>query len=202
MSAGRFKLIVAGVGGQGALTAGRLVGEAAMLAGLPVMVGQLHGMSQRGGPVECSVVIGPATSAHVGTGEADVLLGLELIETRRAARYVGTESLVVTSTARILPQELALRGENYPEMDVLLDPLRKKASEVHPVDARRLAREAGEPRTMNVVMLGALAALGRLPFAADCLWEAIKRRIQPRFVEVNERAFELGKKTIGRRAVD
>ena len=74
--------------------------------------------------------------------------------------------------------------------------MRRAAAEMHLVDARDLATRAGLVRTMNVVMLGALAGLGAMPFAGEFIWQAIERRIHPRFQEVNRRAFDLGRQAV------
>jgi len=188
----RLKLLVVGVGGQGALTAARFLGEAALATGMDVNVGQLHGMSQRGGSVECPVLLGPGQSSHIGRGEADVLLGLEPLEVKRALAYVSARTQVVVNLGKIVPFSLAIQGKEYPPLDNILEQVRQVAAAVFEIDGPALVKQTGLSRTLNVAMLGALAGLGILPFAGEALWQAIERKIPARFLEANRRAFELG----------
>jgi len=188
----RVRLLVVGVGGQGALTAARFVGEAALGAGLEVMVSQLHGMSQRGGSVECAVLFGAGESAFVGNGEADVVLGLEPLEALRALPRMSPRSKVVLSRGTIVPFPLAQRGESYPPLEGILEQLRAVCPDVVDIDAPALAQEAGAPRTLNVVMVGALAALDALPVSAEALEQSVLRGSPSRYREANQRAFALG----------
>jgi indolepyruvate ferredoxin oxidoreductase beta subunit len=188
----RFKCLVVGVGGQGALTAARFLGEAALAAGMPVVVGQLHGMSQRGGSVECPVLIGPGASSHIGHGEADVVLGLEPLEVRRALSRASEHTRVVVNLGVIVPFSLAVQGKDYPPVEGILDEVRSVAGAVYTVDGPAIVKQTGIPRTLNVAMLGALCGLGMLPYPQQILWDAIKSRIPSRFLEPNRRAFELG----------
>jgi indolepyruvate ferredoxin oxidoreductase beta subunit len=80
------RLIIVAVGGQGNLLASKVLGEAALLADIPVRMSEIHGMAQRGGVVESAVVFGDADSTIISDAEADVLLGFEPSETLRAAK--------------------------------------------------------------------------------------------------------------------
>ena len=195
----RSKILIVGVGGQGVLTAARFLGEAALLADLPVIVGQLHGMSQRGGSVECSVLIGPSLSSHIGNAEADVVLGLEPMEVLRSLPKLSDDTRVVVNLGTIVPFSLAMQGETYPPVEWILDEVRKVNQNVYPVDGTALVKETGEPRTLNVLMLGALAGLQMVPLDDEVLWTAVERRVPPRFVEANRKAFELGRRAVQER---
>lgn len=188
----RFKLLVVGVGGQGALTATRILGEAALSAGLSVVVGQLHGMSQRGGSVECSVLIGPGSSSYIQNNVASVVLALEPLEALRALPKMSPQTRVVVNLGTIVPFSLAVQGEPYPPVPEILAKIRETAPAVYPVDGPALVRETGVPRTLNVVMLGALAGLEMLPFDDEILWGVFEKRLPRRFLEPNRMAFELG----------
>jgi len=196
----RLRLLVVGVGGQGALTAARFAGEACLHAGHEVMVSQLHGMSQRGGSVECAVLIGAGESAFVGDGQADVVLALEPLEALRARPQMSAETTVVVSRGTIVPFPLAQRGESYPPVDGILDQLREVTPRVHELDAATLAQRAGAPRSLNAVMVGALGALELLPVTAEALLEAVSLGSPARFRDINRRAFELGGEAISPRA--
>ncbi len=167
-------MLIVGVGGQGVLTVARLLGEAAMAAGLPVCVGQQHGMSQRGGSVEATVVIGAAVRTPlVGPGEADLLVALEPLEALRAVDRLAPDAVVVVSHAGV---PLASRpSEPYPALPGILDALRAGAPRVVDLDAAALARQAGSPRALGAVMLGAVARIDALPFDAPTLEATLLR---------------------------
>lgn len=188
----RLKLLVVGVGGQGVLTAARLLGDAAMAAGREAMVGQLHGMSQRGGSVECSVLMGPGASSFIGDGEADVVLGLEPLEVQRALPKLSARTRVVVNRGVIVPFSLAVAGQSYPSVDDILTRVRQITPAVFEVDGPGLVRRTGLARTLNVVMLGALTGLEMLPFGREVVWELLERKIPKRFLQANRTAFELG----------
>ncbi|HUU01808.1 MAG TPA: 2-oxoacid:acceptor oxidoreductase family protein [Myxococcota bacterium] len=193
MTPARLRLLVVGVGGQGVLTAARLLGEAAMQADIEVMVGQLHGMSQRGGAVECSVVIGSGKSSYIGTGGADVVMALEPLEALRALPMMSARTRVVVNLGKIVPYSLAIQGKDYPSIAGILASVEETASRPYTVDGPALTGHVGLPRALNVVMLGALAGLGLLPFGDEILWQTIEKKIPERFVAANRRAFELGR---------
>ncbi len=194
----RFALLVVGIGGQGVLTVSRLVGEAAMAGGVDAVLGQLHGMSQRGGSVQSSVLLGPGRTSFVAAGGARVVLGLEPLEVVRALPAMGPATVVVTSTGRIVPHTLTQQGRDYPELAPLLDEVRDRAARLIELDAPALARAAGTGRALNSVMLGALAGLEVLPAAIsdEALVAAIESRFPPGFRDINRRAFAFGREAV------
>lgn len=192
-NANRTKILVVGVGGQGVLTAAGLLGHAAASTGQNVTIGQLHGMSQRGGSVEGSVLIGPGKSAFVGPGSADILLGLEPLEALRALPKLSPATKVVINTGQIMPQILVREGRPYPELGEILDQVRQVTPEVRTVDGPGIVKEVGEDRTIGTVMLGALAGFGWLPVEEEALRSILDTRVPPHYREANHRAFSLGK---------
>jgi len=193
MSAGLFRILVVGIGGQGVLTASRLLGEAAANSGLKVTLGQLHGMSQRGGSVESTVVIGSGNSSFIEDGQADVVLGVEPLEVLRARGKMSADTAVLINLGRVVPYTLGLQGASYPEMASLLGDIRAVAPRLTTVDGPAIVSAVGVPRTLNIVMLGALAGLNILPYDDATLWCAIEKHWPPRLSEPNRRAFSLGK---------
>lgn len=189
-----FNLIVTGVGGQGSVLASHIVAEAAVKRGFKVRVGETFGAAQRGGKVHSHVRIGDDVYGPLCPGGSlDVLLGLEPNETLRLAlEYANEETLIITNTRPVPSMDANIGADHYPEVSRLIEALGRLSDEVVSFDATELAAEAGNERTMNVVLLGALAASGRLPFGAESLREAVMSRVPPRTVEVNEAAFELG----------
>jgi indolepyruvate ferredoxin oxidoreductase beta subunit len=146
--------------------------------------------------VECPVLIGPGHSSHIGHGEADVVLGLEPLEVRRALPRASGHTRVVVNLGTIVPFSLAVQGEDYPPVEGILEEIRGVTRELYTVDGPGLVKQTGLPRTLNVVMLGALQGLGMLPFAEDMLWNAIERKVPARFLEANRVAFDLGIQTV------
>ncbi len=192
----RFKLLIVGVGGQGVLTASKFLGEAAFSAGLPVSVGQLHGMAQRGGSVECSVLIGPGKSSFIRESGADAVIGLEPLEVVRSLSKLSKQTKAVINLGQVVPFSLAIKEEAYPPLDGVLERIRAVAPAMYQVDGPRIVKEVGVSRTLNVVMLGALSALEILPFESTRLWAAIEKKSPAHFIEVNRQAYDLGRRAV------
>lgn len=188
----RTKILIVGTGGQGVLTAARHLGETARRLGFDVVLGQLHGMSQRGGSVESTVLIGYTGSSFIEEAEADVVLGLEPLEALRARPRMRPTTVVLTSTRPVVPQILSQTGQPYPALDSILAKLRAVAAEVIAIDGGRIIEEVGARRSLNAAMLGALVGCGVLPFDRDALWETVAAASPERYLEANRRAFELG----------
>ena len=191
-----FKIVVAGVGGQGTLLATRLLADAALKDGMHVKIGETYGMAQRGGPVMGHIQIGgKVNNPQIRKGEADVLIGFEPAEAvRRGVTYLKGGGLALINTRVTAPVEVVSGMVPYPDMEKLIDLLRKVTDEVHLFDATGLAEEAGDPITTNIVMLGAVTKSGQLPYSEETVIETLKTGLKPQFLELNMRAFELGKK--------
>ena len=198
---GRFKLLVVGVGGQGVLLVARCAGEAAMQQGQEVMVGQLHGMSQRGGSVNSTVLIGEGHSSFIGPGEADVVLGLEPLEAWRALPMMGPQTVVLMNLGQVVPFTLVQRGLEYPDLDGIRAQIREVARELHELDGNSLLPTDGDVRNLNILMLGALAGLGLLPLTVEEIWRAVEARSPSRFLEPNRQAFQAGERAAGELAL-
>ncbi|MFH0944514.1 MAG: indolepyruvate oxidoreductase subunit beta [Planctomycetota bacterium] len=190
----RLKIVFSGYGGQGVLTASQILGRAATFEGHEVTAGQLHGMSQRGGSVESTVLIGPGKSAFVGVKEADVVVGFEPLETLRSAPKMNARTLVLMNIDRSMPSVLARAGKPYPDLDGIVDQIRATAGSVVLVNGPEITRAAGAGRTLNVAMLGALAGADVLPFSGEALFRAVAWRCPERFLSANRLAFDLGMK--------
>ena len=190
-----LRLVVAGVGGQGVLSAARFLALAAHRAGLPVVAGQLHGMAQRGGSVTATVVIGGASSI-VADGTADVLLATEPLEALRAIVKLHPEGCLLTNTRALPPSAAAVARNGYPPLDEILDKMRSRVAAVRALDASALAEQAGSPQVLNIVLLGALAATGRFPVEPGLLLEAIEGACPVATRELNRRAFALGRASV------
>ncbi|MBW2655135.1 MAG: indolepyruvate oxidoreductase subunit beta [Deltaproteobacteria bacterium] len=186
------RLIMVAVGGQGNLLASKVLGEAALISDVPVRMSEIHGMAQRGGVVESAIVFGDATSSIISDGEADILLGFEPAETLRALNRCSKDTKVITNTATLPPFTVSIGKGVYPEVEKIKGLLKEKCASLIAIDAMKLAREAGSPMSVNIVLLGALVQSGSLGFTKENVIEAIKRRTKASFLDKNLKAFELG----------
>jgi indolepyruvate ferredoxin oxidoreductase, beta subunit len=189
------RIYIIGVGGQGSVTASRLLGEAAMAEGLPVTVSEVHGMSQRGGIVESAVLIGGAKSPLIGKGDADVLLSFEPLEAVRALPYCSQRTVAVVNTRSIVPFTVSLGQGKYPPLDELRARIEAGVGRAHFLAATELAEQAGNPMALNAVLLGALCG-GILPIPDAVLERVVTETVPAKFREINRIAFALGKEAV------
>ncbi len=192
MSPSTLRILIVGVGGQGVLSAARHIGQADLDHGLEARIGQIHGLSQRGGSVESTVVLGPGSTGFVSMGQADVLLALEPLEALRALARVHGETLALVNRATVIPFSQTLAGASYPPVDGLLGGLAGVAGRVYGLDATALASETGSPRSLNAAMLGTLCGLDCLPLAAAALRQSLAGAGRPAFHPMNLAAFDAG----------
>lgn len=186
------RLIIVAVGGQGNLLASKVLGEAALLANIPVRMSEIHGMAQRGGVVESAVVFGDADSTIISDGEADVLLGFEPSETLRALNKCNADTVVITNTAPLPPFTVAIGKGTYPDLEAIKELIRNKTARLIAFDARALAKQVGNAMSLNMVLLGSLIQTGIMPVSADHVKEAIRTSTKKAFVDINIKAFEFG----------
>ena len=186
------RLIIVAVGGQGNLLASKVLGEAALLSDVPVRMSEIHGMAQRGGVVESSVVFGGAESTIISDGEADVLVGFEPSETLRALAKCNPASTVVTNLAPLPPFTVAIGRGVYPDLSQTQDLIRAKTARLIAFDAAELARSAGNILAVNMVLVGALIQTGVLPLTVDAVKKAMETTTKPAFLATNQKAFDLG----------
>ena len=186
------RIVNVGVGGQGNLLASNLLGMACVDAGLPVMVSEIHGMAQRGGVVESAVIIGEAKSPLISEGEADILVSFEPVETLRLMNKVNKDSLVVTNNRPLPPFTVAIGQATYPDTEAELAKLSEKVRRLVVFDGQDLAEKAQNPLSLNMVMLGALFAVGDLAVPVKAIKKMIRQNTKERFVKSNLKAFDLG----------
>jgi indolepyruvate ferredoxin oxidoreductase, beta subunit len=186
------RLVIVAVGGQGNLLASSVLGEACLLAGVPMRMSEIHGMAQRGGVVESALVFGDAASSIISDGEADVLLGFEPAETLRALGKCNRGSVVITNIAPLMPFTVNIGQGVYPDLRRLQELIRGKTARLVAFNATALAKEAGNVLSVNMVLLGALIQTGVLPLAGDHVKEAMRRKTKSAFLDLNLKAFDLG----------
>lgn len=186
------RLIMVAVGGQGNLLASKILGEAALAAGVPVRMSEIHGMAQRGGVVESAIVFGDAKSTIISDGEADIFLSFEPSEALRAIKKCNANTVAITNLSPLPPFTVTTGKGVYPDIEAIKSIFREKTKKLIAFDATVLAKEAGNDLTVNMVLLGALIQTGVLPITADQIKESIKARIKPHLAEINIKAFDLG----------
>lgn len=183
-------IMIVGVGGQGTLLASRILGHALVAQGYDVKVSEVHGMSQRGGSVVTYVKYGDRVdSPVVELGEADVILAFERLEAARALPYLRKNGALLVNDREIDPMPVITGAAQYPEG--ILDAIRAAGAKVFAVDAMELAIQAGSPKAVNVVLLGLLSR--QLAFDESVWQQAMDEVVPPKFLELNRRAFALGR---------
>jgi len=182
-------IILTGVGGQGILMASEIISEAAAQMGYDVKKSEIHGMSQRGGSVNSHVRFGEKVySPLVVKGDCDLLLAFEKLEALRMADFVKEGGSIVVNDQQIIPTTVISGAATYP--DGIEEILKANAKTLTFVDALKIAKEAGNQRAANTVLLG--AASKRLNIPLEIWEEAIAKRVPERAIAVNLKSFHMG----------
>jgi indolepyruvate ferredoxin oxidoreductase beta subunit len=186
-------VLLCGIGGQGVLTASEILAEAAIMAGHDVKKTEVAGMAQRGGVVTSHLRFGPKVySPAIPPGEADVLLAFELAEGLRWISHLKPAGIALVNTMRVIPPVVSTGLFSYPQ-DPLAD-IRAAGTRMIPIDAGGIAKELGNARLVNSIMLGAVA--DSLAFEAGSIKECLVRRFsakKPELGALNAQAFEAGR---------
>ncbi|MGE4296559.1 MAG: indolepyruvate oxidoreductase subunit beta [Desulfovibrionaceae bacterium] len=188
----RTRIYLTGVGGQGTLTATTLLARTALAQGCDVTSGEIHGMAQRGGVVESTVLLGGWKSPKISYGEADVILGFEPMETLRGLPYLAKGGLVISSTDPISPIAVSRGLAAYPDIQSVKDTISGCAGKAVFLPIRKLGEQAGAMQSGNLAMLAALCSLGGVPFGPQALVDAVKAFMKPSLVDINLKAVALG----------
>ncbi|MCX7831054.1 MAG: indolepyruvate oxidoreductase subunit beta [Acidobacteria bacterium] len=186
-----INIMLSGVGGQGILTSGRILALAALDKGLDVKMSEVHGMSQRGGNVDSHIRIGEnVPSSLIPKGGADYLLSFEMMEGLRYLDYLKPEGKAIISKLKITPLSSNLKkGASYPEN--IEETIIKKAPNVKFLEAEKIAKELGDIRMVNVILLGAMSKDFTLLDKSN-FENAIKERFSPKVAPLCLKAFERG----------
>lgn len=193
-------IIVAGVGGQGSVLAAHILGKAALRQpstsgeAVKVRIGETYGAAMRGGKVFSHVRIGDARSPLTPEDGAHLIIGLEPLEALRVAiPYLAPDGVCVINTAKYVPADVKMGRATYPEVEGLLDSLRKLGKTVIAFDATAAAQELGKAAVMNSIMLGAASSTGLLPVDEKTLKDTIAEEAPPGTTELNMKAFDRGR---------
>jgi len=186
-------IIICGVGGQGVVLMSELLGNAAVRDGIEVKGSEVLGMAQRGGSVFSNIRLGSGVYAPLTPeGKCDILIAVEPSEALRNIHYLSKTSMVILNSREVVPYTVFLGSSGYPGPEEILDKLNKVAERVINLDATRLAEEAGNLQSTNVVMLGALFGSGLMSIKIETAKAVIQARFPARAAEANLKAFNLG----------
>lgn len=183
-------IMIVGVGGQGALLASKTLGQVLLDAGYDVKVSEVHGMSQRGGSVVTYVRYGDKVySPIIDKGEADFIVSFEMLEAARYVDYLKKDGQIVVNTQQIDPMPVITGAAKYPEN--LEKTMQAAGIKVDAVDCLSLAEQAGTAKAVNIVLMGRLSRY--MDFAEEAWIKAIEKLVKPQFLEMNKKAFVLGR---------
>lgn len=184
-------ILIVGVGGQGTLLTGRIIGNYAMEAGLDVKMSEVHGMAQRGGSVVMQVKYGEkVNSPLIEFGEADIIFAFEKLEALRYLPYLKEDGVMIVNTQEIEPMPVVMGMAEYPEQ--IEEKLKAACKNICLIDALRIAEQIGSVKVVNMIMIGAYAA-----YMNDSIdkWEKIvESTVPPKTIQMNQKALHEGYK--------
>lgn len=184
-------IMIVGVGGQGSLLASKLLGRLLVDEDYDVKVSEVHGMSQRGGSVVTYVRYGEKVySPVIDKGEADVIISFEQLEAARWVEFLKKDGVIITNTQKMEPMPVITGAAEYPEG--LIEKLTTAGARVDAKDFLALAEEAGSSKAVNIALMGRFSTY--FPDITDEQWQdAIEKNVPAKFLELNRKAFELGR---------
>lgn len=185
----KLNIIIVGVGGQGTLLASRVLGNVAMKMNYDVKVSEVHGMAQRGGSVITYVKMGKKVySPIIEKGEADIIIAFEKLEAIRWISYLKKDGTLILNDQRIDPMPVITGTAKYPEG--IVEKLKEHYNKVITIDALEIAKQCGNIKAVNTVLLGLLAKSTSIDKE---IWiESLKENVPSKALEVNLKAFEAG----------
>ena len=185
-----MNIMVVGVGGQGTLLTSRIIGKTALKAGYDVKLSEVHGMAQRGGSVVTFVRFGANVSEPVvEEGSADILISFERLEALRYAHFLKKDGVIIVNDCRIDPMTVVIGASEYPES--IIENLKKEHT-VYTIDGGAVAKELGNSKVLNSVVLGLSAK--HIGFTKEEWLDVVKSTVPPKTIEINEKAFVEGYK--------
>ncbi|WP_455139651.1 indolepyruvate oxidoreductase subunit beta [Candidatus Hodarchaeum mangrovi] len=193
-----YDIFACGVGGQGILAITDIISMSAVEIGLKVRGSETHGMSQRFGTVFATVRIGDIYSTLIAERSADVLIGMEPVETIRYAKYLKAGGHILMNIEPIPSPYSIVSKISYPELEKIMLALSKftDKDKIIAINATKLALELGNSIVQNIILLGGLYAIPGFPLPKDSLIRAMKKQLKEKFHEINEKAFTLGQNQV------
>lgn len=183
-----INIMVVGVGGQGTLLTSRIIGKTALKAGYDVKLSEVHGMAQRGGSVVTFVRYGEnVCEPIVEEGCADILIAFERLEALRYSHFLKKDGIIVVNDCRIDPMTVVVGASEYPKN--IIEQL-KKEHIVYDIDGVAIAKELGNSKVLNSVVLGLSAK--HIGFSKETWLDVVKNTVPPKTIDINEKAFIKG----------
>lgn len=181
-------IMIVGVGGQGTLLTSRIIGKTAINMGMDVKISEVHGMAQRGGSVVTFVRFGEKVyEPVVEEGQADVIIAFERLEALRYSHFLKKDGVLIVNDCRIDPMTVVIGAKQYPEN--IIDGL-KKSHSVYAIDGQEIAKELGNTKVLNSVVLGYSAKF--IGFDNDIWLEVIENTVPAKTIDINKKAFIKG----------
>ncbi|MGL4669009.1 MAG: indolepyruvate oxidoreductase subunit beta [Methanobacteriaceae archaeon] len=187
-----YTIYICGVGGQGIIKTSVIIGEAAMNEGLNVVMSEIHGMSQRGGVVSTELKIGNFKSSIIEEDSANMILSFEPSEAVRGLNKGNKDTAIVYNINPIIPSTLSQTNQKYPDIDEIATNLGDFSNQVYSIEGEKIAKEVGNPLSINMVLLGGAIAVKSFPLSKESIVEAMKNNFNPKFAESNLNALEKG----------
>jgi indolepyruvate ferredoxin oxidoreductase beta subunit len=187
-----------GVGGQGLMLVSNIIGIACAEFGKSIRTAETHGLAQRSGSIYTHIRIGENTfSPLIPYGEADALLGMEAIEALRYVEFLKPNGITIINNYTWNPVQstfdrVSNNEETYISIETILMQLEKITKNIHLVDATRIANEAGNPLTSNLVLLGALAKTEGFPLSLSQLEVVVPKVVPKKAIAANLKALLMG----------
>ena len=184
--------MLCGVGGQGTILASNVLAELGIELGYDVKKAEVHGMAQRGGSVTSHVRWGEKVfSPIISRGEADILIAFEKSEAGRYIHDLRPGGIVLVNDYSIIPITVSSGGQSYPQDELIKKAIAQYTNKSVWIEGIEIARQIGNTKAANVVLLGALSKL--LDMDADPWFNVIRKRVPPKFLDLNQKAFEAGR---------
>ena len=186
-----YDVLIVGIGGQGTILASNVLGDACVLEGRHVRGAETNGMSQRGGSVETHIRIDGKFGSLIAPGTADLLIAFDVLEALRYRHFLKPNGTMIINREMVVPTSVYSNKLPVPKIEDVEAELKAGGHKVVLINATEIATEAGSPLAANIVLMG--AASHTLPLAVKSLSEAVRRNVPPKTVEINEKAFNLGR---------
>ncbi|MFN4131602.1 MAG: indolepyruvate oxidoreductase subunit beta [Caldimicrobium sp.] len=189
MSREPINIIFVGTGGQGIVSASRILAWTAFKSGYEVKESEIHGMAQRGGTVYGFIRFGEKVfSPIIPNGKGDYMLALEELETLRYLHFLKKGALIILNRKQVIPA--SLEPSQYPQD--IVEKIKNKGYRVVEVNATEVAKNLGSSKVENVFLLGILSLL--LPFSEEIWKEVLREFLSEKMLEINLKAFEEGRR--------
>jgi indolepyruvate ferredoxin oxidoreductase beta subunit len=188
----RKNCLITGVGGQGTVLLSRLIGNAALEQGLAVRGTETIGMAQRGGSVVSHIRIGTGIHAPlIPLHQGDLIIAFECAEAVRVLPFLAAKGQMLVLNRPVPPVSSALGVYRY-DPGALMHYLKEQVQQLTLIDGERLINQCGNPRVVNVALLGVALTLKCLPFTPEDIIRVITKQVPPRFLDLNLKALQIG----------